>query len=78
MDRLKISDGDLILITLGGDSLTSNNMLVVREHFHKWIKERGLEGCRLLVLSGLNASGVDIKVLSVNNIFEDTVLKDDV
>lgn len=73
MNRLKISDGDLIVITMGGE-LTQSHMSIIREKFEQWIGERGLQECRVLVMSGVGEEGISIKVLSVNNIFEDEVL----
>jgi hypothetical protein len=76
MDRIKVSDGDLIIMTVGGDTSTSNALTILREKIEQWADERGLQGCRVLVAGGVGAHGTDIKVLSVNNIFEDVVLKD--
>ena len=80
MERLKISDGDMVIVTLHGkvDHKFSRHMV---ETFEKWINARGLNNVELVMLNS-NGGGDDmsketitVKVLSVNDVFEGTVLK---
>lgn len=43
MKRIKISDGDLLIVAIGGDT-TQQDLANTREKFDQWIKER--EGCK--------------------------------
>ncbi len=69
---MKITDGDLVFLTIKGrlnDDLLSN----IRGSFNKWAQSRGLGNCTLVLLSGEGLE-VDINSMSVNDVFENTVL----
>ena len=75
--RIKISDGDMMVVTLGGDDINHQTMVQIRDNFKKWLVSRGLTNVELGVIrSHSNDDGMTITVLSVNDVFEDTVLNE--
>ncbi len=72
--NLKVTDGDLLLVHMEGD-LSQAHIERVREKIRKWIDARGLQNVELIVSGGkLN---MQIAKLTVNDVFEDEVLKGD-
>jgi hypothetical protein len=71
--RIKVSDGDLIVLKLGCET-THAQQAAVREIFEKWTKARGLQGVHVVTVVSSNDGEFEIMVLSVNDIFQDHVL----
>jgi hypothetical protein len=77
--RIKISDGDYILVCLNGKGVNAGVLDRVEKHLKSWVTERGLQGIKLqLVASPEGVPGatetMSITVLSVNDIFQEHVL----
>lgn len=70
--RLKVSDGDLVVIVLGGE-VASFQFTQIRSQFSDWFKKRGLVGVDVVIVGGVDHKGLDIKILSVNDIFDEQV-----
>lgn len=70
---LKVADGDLIIVNMEGD-LSQAHLERIREKLKKWVDARGLQGVEILVSGGK----VDMRItkLTVNDVFEDEVLKE--
>ena len=71
--RLKVSDGDLIVVYVNAPA----ERQVLRDfsdHIKRWAEERGLQGVRVIML-GSETTNTRIEVLSVNDIFEEHILK---
>lgn len=72
--NLKVTDGDLLIVHMEGD-LGQTHIERVREKIKKWVDARGLQNVEILVSGGkLN---LQIAKLTVNDVFEDSVLKGD-
>ena len=72
MTRLKITDGDLLIVTcIAG----SNHEFVdkINKSFHAWLKDKGLHNVEIIVAGG-GKDQLDIKVLTVNDVFESEFL----
>ena len=74
MKNLKVSDGDLILVTLHGADERQGR--VFKEGLLKWINGRGLKDVTisLSLIRETNNVGMEIVILSVNDVFENKVL----
>ncbi len=75
--RLKVSDGDLIILSLSGENVSRDFVDRLRERIQEWLDSRGLTECDTLVAAVDNKGGnaIGVTVLTVNDVFEDTVLK---
>lgn len=71
---MKVTDGDLIVINLDGDNISTLHIERLREKVKKWVDARGLNNVEILI------SGGDVKMsiakFTVNDVFEDEVLKE--
>jgi len=76
ISKLKITDGDLIVVNLEGDNVPQAHIERVREKLDKWCKGRGLQNVEILIGGG--KIKLNIASLSVNDVFEDELLKGDV
>ena len=72
MTKLKITDGDLIIVMLNSGS-TADFLNRVRDSFQTWLTEKELHNVKVMVASG--GEQMNITVLTVNDVFEDEVLK---
>jgi hypothetical protein len=72
--RFKISDGDMIIVPIKDDTPYSTSNMI-RDYLTQWAKDRGLHDVRIMVANGIMDPSQGITVLSVNDIFEDVVLK---
>ena len=72
MSTLKVTDGDILLIHMEGD-LSQAHIERVREKIKKWIDARGLNNVEIMVTGG--KFNTQITKLTVNDVFEDEVLK---
>ena len=76
---MKITDGDFILLSIRGPKDTAEEMCKMVK---RWCKERGLHN---VMVEGLASPAdahntgtlVDVNVFTVNDVFEDGVLKND-
>ena len=72
-NTFKVSDGDLIIISGCSEGHWSDHL---RREFHdvvkKWASDRGLQECKVVLIPGKEE--INIKVLTVNDIFENEVL----
>jgi hypothetical protein len=78
--RIKISDGDYILVCLNCQRANNSILDRIETHLKNWIIERGLQGVKLQLVAspdGLQhaTQTMTITVLSVNDLFEEHVLK---
>lgn len=73
--RIKVSDGDLIILKLGGET-THGQQVAVRAIFEKWVQARGLQGVEVITVKCEGEAGFNIVIMSVNDVFEDQVLND--
>lgn len=73
MSRIKVSDGDLVVVTVGGE-LNYEVLGAIARDLNSWFQMRGLHEVRLTVYHVRNSQGMEIKVFSVNDVFEDEVL----
>lgn len=71
--NLKISDGDLIIINLEGNAITSRHIEAVREKVKKWCSSKGMVNVDVLITAGEHK--MTIGKLSVNDVFENEILK---
>ena len=71
---LKITDGDLIVVNLEGDNVPQAHIERVRDKLDKWCKTRGLENVEILIGGG--KIKFTVAALTVNDIFENEVLKE--
>ena len=70
INRLKITEGDFIILTkCGMDNRTS---LEYSKYIDGWVKSKGLEHVSILAHEGQEDS---ITIISVNDVFEDVVIK---
>ena len=74
ISKMKVSDGDLLLINLGGNDLTQKHIEFMREKIKRWLLGKGLNNVEIVVTAG---AGITIGQLSVNDVFENEVLKGD-
>jgi hypothetical protein len=72
IDRLKIADGDLLIIH-GNKGMDTDDIRKLGKMVEKWLKSRGLSNVELVATSS-DADCVSFSVLSVNDVFEDAVL----
>lgn len=75
ISNLKISEGDLVMIHIEGANVTSRHLDMVRDRLMKWAKKRGLNDIEVVVSTGEHK--VSVNKFSVNDIFEEQVLKGD-
>jgi hypothetical protein len=77
MNKLKITDGDLVIITVTAEGGTKQDFLAgVEKDIRAWLAKRGLGNVFVRTYGHTGPKlEIDIKVLSVNNVFEDTVLR---
>lgn len=71
--RIKVSDGDLIVLKLSGDA-THAQQAALRQIFEKWVIARGLQGVEAITVKCEGEIGFSVIVMSVNDIFEEQVL----
>jgi len=75
--RIKVSDGDLIVVVAAGMRDYRANEL--RDKINEWLTERGLQSCKLNIICTNNieeTTQLNFTVLSVNDIFQEAVLDD--
>jgi hypothetical protein len=75
ISNLKVSDGDMLFVHLQGDDITQAHIQAVREKLDKWAKKRGLRDVEFIISGG--AHKMEIAKFTVNDIFENEVLKGD-
>jgi hypothetical protein len=73
ISKLKITDGDLIVVNLEGENVPQSHIERVRDKLDKWCKQRGLENVEILIGGG--KIKLSVAALSVNDVFEDELLK---
>jgi len=71
--HIKVSDGDLIIVVVPG-GMGEKQMRTISDSFSDWVSKRGLQDIMINVYGNTSAIGMDIKVISVNNVFENEVL----
>lgn len=76
ISNLKITDGDLIVVNLEGDNVPQAHIERVREKLDKWCKTRGLQNVEILIGGG--KIKLSVAILTVNDVFEDELLKGDI
>jgi hypothetical protein len=72
--RIKVSDGDLLLVEYGGQP-TQEHVDALFDDIEMWLKERGLDNVSTTMMAHPEVTGIKISVLSVNDLFEEQVLK---
>lgn len=72
--KFKITDGDMVMVNLKGKP-TQDYLNRVRDRLEKWAKAKGLSNVEFLMSGG--DINVQVNVLTVNDVFEDEVLKGD-
>lgn len=77
MSRLKITNGDLLFINVTyGTSLSKEWLIELDGKIRKWLASKGLSDVQLEIYGGSGAGfEITYQVLSVNDVFEDTVLR---
>ena len=76
ISNLKITDGDLIIVNLESpDNISMAHIERVRDKIDKWCKSRGLQNVEILIGGG--KVSMSVTKLSVNDVFEDELLKGD-
>lgn len=75
MRTFKISDGDLVVICHASD-IYSSRVLAVRNAIQEWVNKRNLQDVTVQIAEGSSKGNrLDIMVFTVNNVFEEQVLK---
>lgn len=74
ISNLKVTDGDLLIVNLEGD-LSQLHIERIREKLKKWVEARGLQNVEILVSGG--KVNMQIAKFTVNDVFEDEILKGD-
>jgi len=74
MEILKVSDGDLLVVKIGGPKTSSYSRRQFVDEVKEWVKNRGLHNVQILVHE-TDEDSASISVLTVNDPFENTVLK---
>lgn len=72
--NLKVSDGDLLIISFKGD-VSSAFIDRFKKKLESWIKIKGLINVEIMITSV--DQGFEIVKISVNDIFEEQILKGD-
>lgn len=73
--RLKISDGDLLFVSYPKDTSDQGKKLLSKA-INDWCKGKGLNNVDSYLVASAIDSGISFSVLSVNDVFEETVLKE--
>lgn len=73
INKTKVTDGDLIFVTLEGDvdQLMANYL---KTQMESWLKDKGFNNCKVMI-SGGDGIKINLNILTVNDVFEDEVLK---
>lgn len=72
MRNLKVTDGDLIVFGVPLDYDDPDGLELIITRLRSWIAGKGLKNTEILVIP---SSKIEITVMSVNDVFEDEVLK---
>lgn len=75
INRIKISDGDMLVISAGGGSWSDSSRKKLLDEVGKWLNKRGLHDVEAIMIPNSKSEETTFNVFSVNDIFEDTVLK---
>lgn len=78
LNRIKITNGDLILVTFDGNSWSDYDKDKFSNFLKKWVVSRGLTESDILMVDSAtnnNNNAFSINILSVNDVFDETVLK---
>lgn len=73
INKSKITDGDLVFITLEGD-VDQQIVSCIRSQMENWLKDKGLSNCKVAIAGGTDIK-VNLNILTVNDIFDNEVLK---
>lgn len=74
MTKMKITDGDFIMIEVGGQK--QEGLKILMENVHGWLKKHGLNNCRPVIVP-TDSKELNVYIFSVNDVFEEQVLKGD-
>ena len=72
--RHKITDGDLILVQ-ADEAMSEKNFAKLGEIIGNWCRSKGLKNVSANLIP-TKGSKIEVVVLSVNDVFEEEVLKD--
>ena len=73
MNRLKISDGDLLIVSFPSN-FTDKILGEFRQNLAGWLRSKGLDNVNAIIVTA-DTPSVTFQSLSVNDVFEDTFLK---
>lgn len=73
INKIKVTDGDLIFVTLEGD-VDHQFANYLKTQVENWLKDKGFTNCKV-VISGGDGIKINLNILTVNDVFEDEVLK---
>jgi len=77
MEHLKITDGDCLIVTVTMEGGAKQEFLTgINKGMKAWCAKRGLNDVTILMYGHTGPHlDIDIKILSVNNVFENEVLR---
>ena len=64
----------MLIVTVGGE-LSASSIILVRDRFETWINKRGLQEVVVQVFGNVEAKGVEITILTVNNLLDEVLNK---
>ena len=73
MNRLKVTEGDSILISFTDDISNTEYVDALRNNIASWLKSRGMRDVKIITVP--HADRFLITILSVNDVFEEQILK---
>ena len=76
VSKIKVTDGDLLLVNIKGNGVSQDYMEKFRNRLEKWASKKGLSNVEVMVSGG--DINIDITQISVNDVFEEEVLKGDI
>lgn len=74
MDRLKITDGDFVVIQ-AGYGMSAYDAMEIAKHIKEWCVKRGLNDVQVASVPAHEGTEFKVYLLSVNDVFEEMVLK---
>lgn len=74
ISKMKVSDGDLIIVNIGSTDISQKHIEFMRDRLRKWAAAKGLNNVEFVVTAG---SDMSLTQLTVNDVFENEVLKGD-
>ena len=75
ISKLKVTDGDMVFLNIeatDSNDVSTEYLERIRKRVQDWLKTKGLNNVEVVITGG--SMRVDISVLSVNDVFENSVL----